>query len=125
MSLKCGSGVFGYRFLGGRITQHGGDFGVVALSIHNYSGATFVSWNYYKAGLITEFFKGLRFKGERLVLGDLALLRIPTTWVRALSMITCEALALLRAVSVQQTISAAGICLGGRAKWRPLVRTDI
>ena len=28
--------------------QHGGDFGAVGLSIHNYSGATFVTWNYYK-----------------------------------------------------------------------------
>ena len=63
--------------------------------------------------------------GERLVLGDLALLRIPTTWVRALAVISCGAPALLRAVSVQVTISAVGICLGGRAKMRPLARTDV
>ena len=53
------------QFVGGRIRQHGGDFGVVGLSIHNYSGTTFVSWNYYKASLITEFFKGFGFsRGE-------------------------------------------------------------
>ena len=63
--MKCGSKVFGYRFVGGRIRQHGGDFGVVGLPIHNYSGTTFVSWNYYKAGLITKFFNGLEFsRGE-------------------------------------------------------------
>ena len=59
------------------------------------------------------------------MLGDLALLRIPTTWVRALFVISCGAPALLRAVSVQVTISAVGICLGGRAKLRPLARTDV
>ena len=123
--MKCGSGVFGYRFVGGRIKQHDGDFGVVGLSIHNYSGTTFISWNYYKAGLITEFFKVLDSTGERLVLGDLALLRIPMTWVRALSVISCEALALLSAVLVQVAISAVEICLGGRAKLRPLARTDV
>ena len=37
-------------------------------------------------------------------------------------MISCEVLALLRAVSVQVTISAVGICLGGRAKVKPLAR---
>ena len=31
--------------------------------------------------------------GERLVLGNLAVLRIPTTWVWALFVIPCEALA--------------------------------
>ena len=123
--MKCGSGVFGYRFVGGRIKQHGGDFGVIGLSIHNYSGTTFISWNYYKAGLITEFFKVLDSTGERLVLGDLALLRIPMTWVRALSVISCEALALLSAVLVQVAISTVEICLGGRAKLRPLARTDV
>ena len=123
--MKCGSGVFGYRFVGGRIKQHDGDFGVVGLSIHNYSGTTFISWNYYKAGLITEFFKVLDSTGERLVLGDLSLLRIPMTWVRALSVISCEALALLRAVLVQVAISTVEICLGGRAKLRPLARTDV
>ena len=123
--MKCGSGVFGYRFVGGRIRQHGGDFGVIGLSIHNYSGTTFISWNYYKAGLITEFFKVLDSTGERLVLGDLALLRIPMTWVRALSVISCEALALLSAVLVQVAISTVEICLGGRAKLRPLARTDV
>ena len=99
--------------------------GVVGLSIHNYSGTTFISWNYYKAGLITEFFKVLDSTGERLVLGDLALLRIPMTWVRALSVISCEALALLSAVLVQVAISTVEICLGGRAKLRPLARTDV
>ena len=44
---------------------------------------------------------------------DLALLRIPMTWVRALSLVPCEAPALLRAASVQVTISAVRICLGG------------
>ena len=63
--------------------------------------------------------------GERLVLEDIALLRIPTTWVWALSVISCEAPALLRAVSVQVTISAVGFCLGERAKLRPLARTGV
>ena len=47
------------------------------------------------------------------------------TWVRALSLVPCGATALLRAASVQVTISAVGICLGGRAKLRPLARTDV
>ena len=38
-------------------------------------------------------------------------------------MISCGAPALLRAVSMQVTISAMGICLGGRTKLRPLART--
>ena len=35
------------------------------------------------------------------------------TWVQALSFVPCGAPALLRAASVQVTISAVGICLGG------------
>ena len=38
------------------------------------------------------------------------------TWVRALSLVPCGAPALLRAASVQVTISAVGICLGGEGK---------
>ena len=63
--------------------------------------------------------------GGRLGPTDLALLRIPMTWVRALLVVSCGAPALLRAASVQVTISAVGICLGGRAKSRPLARTDV
>ena len=75
-SLKCGSGVFGYRFVGGRIRQHGGDFGVVGLSIHNYTGMTFVSWDYYKA----DYGKVLLQSSLRsLDSADLPLLRIPMT----------------------------------------------
>ena len=59
--------------------------------------------------------RALNSAGERLVLGDLAVLRIPTTWVWALSVISSEALALLRAVSMQVTISAVGFAW---VKWQ-------
>ena len=49
---------------------------------------------------------------------DLALLRTPITWVRALSVTSYGAPAHLRASLVQETISDVGICLGGRAKLR-------
>ena len=98
------------------------DFGVIGRSIHNYSGMTFVSWDYYMAGYGKVL---LQSSLRTLDSADLPLLRIPTTWVWALSMISCGAPALLRAVSVQVTISAMGICLSGRAKLRPLARTDV
>ena len=56
---------------------------------------------------------------------DLALLRIPMTWVLALSVVSCGAPALLRAASVQFNYLCCGYLLGGRAKLRPLARTDV
>ena len=64
--------------------------------------------------------RAFNWAGGKLGLTDLALLRIPMTWVWALSVVSCGALALLRAVSVQVTTSAVGICLGERAKLRPV-----
>ena len=118
MSLKCGSGVFGYRFVGSRIRQHGADVGAIGFSIHNYSGTAFVSWNYYKAGLITEFFKVFEFSGGEVSAGRLGFTEDSYDLGAGLIRVFCEAPALL-------TISAMAICLCGRAKLRPLARTDV
>ena len=61
----------------------------------------------------------------KLVLVDLALLRMPITWARALSVTSWGAPVHRKTSSVQKKISNLGICLGGRAKLRSLARTDV
>ena len=68
-----------------KIIKHVRHFGVVGLSIHVYGSIPFVSWYYYMAVILWISLRAFDFAGEMLVLVNVALLRTPVNWVRALS----------------------------------------